>query len=61
MRRLAMRRDVHSLEEVVAVLSVQRKRLRDVDLPQAIVIAKREYGLIKEGFDLKSSISLRYE
>ena len=52
MRRLAMRRDVHSLEEAASVLSVQRKRLRDIDLPQAISIAEREYTLIKEGLSL---------
>ena len=52
MRRLAMRRDVHSIEEVVAVLGVQRDYLRDRDLPQAISLAEIQYSLIREGLAL---------
>lgn len=52
MRRLAMRRDVRSIEEAAAVLRVQREHLRDHDLPQAINLAEKEYSLIKEGLAL---------
>ena len=52
MRRLEMRRDVHSIEETVGVLRVQRDRLRDRDLPKAISLAETEYNLIKEGLTL---------
>ena len=52
MRRLAMRRDVHSIEETVGVLRVQRNRLRDSNLPKAISLAETEYNLIKEGLIL---------
>ena len=52
MRRLSMRRDVHSIEEVVAVLTEQRNRLRDYNLPQAISLAETQYSLIKEGLTL---------
>jgi phosphoribosylaminoimidazole carboxylase (NCAIR synthetase) len=47
-RRLEMRRDVHSIEEAATVLRVQRDRLRDRNLPQAISLAEKEYSLIKE-------------
>lgn len=52
MRRLTMRRDVHSIEETIGVLRVQRDRLRDRDLPKAISLAETEYNLIKEGLTL---------
>ena len=52
MRRLAIRRDVHSIEETVGVLRVQRNHLRDRDLPKAISLAETEYNLIKEGLTL---------
>ena len=52
MRRLAMRRDVHSIEETVGVLRVQRDHLRNRDLPKAISLAETEYNLIKEGLTL---------
>ena len=52
MRRLAMRRDVHSIEEAALVLRVQRDLLRNYDLPQAISLAKKQYNLIKEGLVL---------
>ena len=52
MRRLAMRRDVHSIEEAVGVLRVQRNCLRNRDLPKAISLAETEYNLIREGLTL---------
>ena len=52
MRRLAIRRDVHSIEETAGVLTVKRDRLRDSNLPQAISLAETEYNLIKEGLTL---------
>ena len=52
MRRLAIRRDVHSIEEAAAVLGIQRDRLRNRDLPQAMSLAKEQYSLIKEGLVL---------
>ena len=48
-RRLTMRRDVHSIEETAAVLRMQRDRLRNHDLPRAINLAEKEYSFIKEG------------
>lgn len=52
MRRLTIRRDVHSIEETAGVLTVKRDRLRDSNLPQAISLAEMEYNLIKEGLTL---------
>ena len=52
MRRLTIRRDVHSIEETAGVLTVKRDRLRDSNLPQAISLAETEYNLIKEGLTL---------
>ena len=52
MRRLSLRRDVHSIEEAVAVLGDQRDHLRDRELPEAIGIAETQYNLIKEGLGL---------
>ena len=52
MRRLAMRRDVNSIEEAAIILSIQRDRLRNRDLPQAMSLAEKQYSLIKEGLVL---------
>ena len=52
MRRLEIRRDVHSIEEAVGILTVQRNRLRDSNLPKAISVAETEYNLMKEGLSL---------
>lgn len=52
MHRLAIRRDVHSIEEAVGVSTVQRNRLRDSNLPKAISLAETQYKLIKEGLSL---------
>ena len=52
MHRLHLRRDVHSIEEAISVLSLYRDHLRDRDLPQAIQISKLQYELIKEGLSL---------
>ena len=52
MRRLEMRRDVHSIEEAAAVLGIQRDHLRNRDLPQAMSLAEKQYSLIKEGLVL---------
>ena len=52
MRRLAMRRDVHSIEEAAAILGIQRDQLRNRDLPQAMSLAEKQYSLIKEGLIL---------
>ena len=52
MCRLAMRRDVNSIEEVAIILSIQRDRLRNRDLPKAISLAEKQYSLIKEGLVL---------
>ncbi|MDE0425849.1 MAG: serine/threonine-protein kinase [Candidatus Poribacteria bacterium] len=47
MRRLAIRRDVHSIEEAAAVLRIQRDHLRNRYLPQAMSLAEKQYGLIR--------------
>ena len=52
MRRLTMRRDVHSIEEAAVVLGIQRDSLRNHDLPQAISLAEKQYSLIKEGLGI---------
>ena len=52
MRRLAMRRDVHSIEEAAAVLGIRRDHLRNRDLPRAMSLAEKQYSLIKEGLVL---------
>jgi serine/threonine protein kinase len=48
-RRLAVRRDIHSIEEMSYVLRAKSEKLRNTDLPTAINIAEIEYGLLKEG------------
>lgn len=57
MHRLAMRRDVRSLQEAAAVFRVQRRHLRNRDLLQAINLAEKEYSLIKEGLALNPCFS----
>ena len=57
MRRLAMRRDVNSIEEAAIILSIHRDRLRNRDLPQAMRFAERQYSLIKEGLVLNPHFS----
>ncbi len=52
MRRLAIRRDVHSIEEAAAVLRIRRDHLRNRDLPRAMSLAEKQYSLIKEGLVL---------
>jgi len=52
LRRLKLRRDVHSLEEAASVLQRQAKAKRDVDLPNAISKAKIAGDLVKEGLAL---------
>ena len=52
MRRLEMRRDVHSIEEAASVLGIQRNLLRNHNLPQAISLAEKQYSLIEEGLVL---------
>lgn len=51
-RRLQIRRDVHSIEEAVSVLQRQAKAKRDVDLPASIANAKKAGDLTKEGLAL---------
>jgi tetratricopeptide (TPR) repeat protein len=52
MRRLKMRRDVHSLQEAAAVLAAHRDAVRNGDLPEAMRIAKDEHHFIREGLAL---------
>ena len=52
LRRIGIRRDVHSIHEAAAVLSARRDGLRDSDLPAAIEAAKAEGVLIHEGLAL---------
>ena len=51
-RRLSLRRDVHSLEEAVSVLTVLRNAKRVTNLPEAITAAKEAGALIQEGLNL---------
>lgn len=52
MRRLKLRRDVHSIEEAVSVLSSYRNQMRNSDLPQAMQIAQQQNDLIIEGLSI---------
>ena len=49
---LRLRRDVYSITAIVEVLTEQRNRLRNCDLPKAISLAKEQYNFIKEGLTL---------
>lgn len=51
-RRIRIRRDVHSIEELVGVLSAQREGKRSSSLPDATQIAREENSLIREGLAL---------
>lgn len=52
LRRIKLRRDLHSIEEAVSVLAAQRTRKRSLNLPEAVSIAKLEGSLIAEGLSL---------
>lgn len=51
-RRLKVRRDVHSIEEAIGVLQTQAKAKRDADLPSAISTVKIVGDLVREGLAL---------
>lgn len=48
-KRLSLRRDVHSLGEAAAVLLGHAKAIRGTDLPKAIELAKMMGSLVREG------------
>lgn len=52
LKRLNLRRDVHSLSEAASVLLRHAKAIRNADLPRAIEIAKSMGQLVKEGRSL---------
>lgn len=52
LKRIKLRRDVHSIEEAVSVLLTQARRKRDIALPDAISVAKMAGTLIAEGLSL---------
>jgi tetratricopeptide (TPR) repeat protein len=56
LKRLNIRRDVHALEEAIAVLLRQAKAIRNVNLPRAIEIAKMTGELVKEAINLNPSL-----
>ena len=59
-RRLKLRRDVHSIEEAVSVLQRQAKANRNIDLPNAVSKTKIAGDLVKEGLALNPRVySLR--
>jgi serine/threonine protein kinase len=51
-KRLKLRRDIHSIEEAASVLYRLARRKRDVDLPEAVSSAKIAGDLIKEGLTI---------
>ena len=51
-KRLNLRRDVHSIEEAVNVLHSQATAKRDINLPDAISLEKITWDLIQEGLSL---------
>lgn len=51
-KRLQLRRDVHSIEEAVGVLQRQAATKRDANLPKAVATAKLAADLVKEGLSL---------
>lgn len=51
-KRLKLRRDIHSIEEAATALYRLARRKRDVDLPEAVSLAKIVGGLINEGLVL---------
>lgn len=52
LKRLKIRRDVHSLDEAANVLQEYVRAIRYTDLPRAIDLAKKMGDLIKEGLHL---------
>ena len=62
LKRLKLRRDVHSLDEAANVLLEYATAIRYTDLPHAIELAKTMGGLIREGLHLNPNyhiLSLR--
>jgi len=51
-KRLNLRRDIHSISEANNVLASLRDAFRDNDLPKSIDFANRQYNLIREGLTL---------
>jgi serine/threonine protein kinase/predicted Zn-dependent protease len=52
LKRLQLRRDVHSLEEAAGVLQRQAETKRDNNLPESVATAKLAMDLVKEGISL---------
>ena len=51
-KRINIRRDVHSIEEIVSVLFELMKSFRNIDLPKAINLAEEQFKLIEEGIQI---------